>query len=131
MTTIYEPDTYYRFSPFAQKWVATSGIMNHCEENRCYWVLDTLASYVPELANKPNVDYFLIVQVEVNPDKTGVFTIQQEMQNQDDETGYITLFRQELDYTDLKESWKFWAINESAGDYDPACQTVVLLPEEY
>ena len=128
MPTTYEPDTYYRFSPFAKKWLATSGVMDHCEANRCYWVLDTLASYVPELAKKKGMDYFLIMEVEVKPDKTAIFTISQESRTDDD---YITLICQALDYTDLKESLKFWAINESAGDYDPACQTVVLLPEEY
>jgi hypothetical protein len=129
MPTAYESDTYYRFSPFAKQWLATSGVMNHCEQHRCYWVLDTLASYVPELAKKKGMDYFLIVQVEVKPDKTAVFTVCQESSNQDDE--YITLVQQNLEYTDLKESLKFWAINESAGNYDPTCQTVVLLPEEY
>jgi hypothetical protein len=128
MPTTYEPDTYYRFSPFAKQWLATSGVMNHCEQHRCFWVLDTLASYTSTLAKRKGVDYFLIVQVEVKPDKTAVFTIQQEAQADDD---YITLIRQELDYTDLKESLKFWAINESAGNYDPTCQTVLLLPEEY
>ena len=128
MPTTYEPDTYYRFSPFAKRWIATSGVMNHCQLHRCFWVLDNLASYVAELAKKKHVDYFLIVHVEVNPDKTAVFTIQQEARHDE---GYITLVRQVLDYTDLKESWTFWAINESSGNYDPACQTVVLLPDEY
>ena len=131
MSVAYEQDTYYRFSPFAKNWIATSGIMNHCQRNQCFWVLDTLASYVPTLARTPGVDYFLIVQVVVNPDQTAVFTIQQEEHDEEGNTGHRTLVRQDLDYTDLKDSWKFWAINESSGAYDPACQTVVLLPEEY
>ncbi|MDX2086046.1 MAG: hypothetical protein SFZ03_11745 [Candidatus Melainabacteria bacterium] len=130
MTTIYEADTYYRFSPFAKNWIATSGIMNHCEQNRCFWVLDALASYVPTLAKRKDVDYFLIVTVEVNPDQTAVFTIKQEIRDALAE-GEEVLIRQAIDYTDLKETWKFWAINETSGAYDPACQTVVLLPEEY
>lgn len=124
----FEADTYYRFNPFAKNWVATSGVMNTCERERCFWVLDALASYVPQLAKAQSVDYFLIVKVAVNTDQTGVFTIEQE------EPGtavHRVLIRQELDYTDLKESLKFWAINQSPGAYDPACQTVVLLPEEY
>lgn len=124
----FEADTYYRFSPFAKRWIATSGVMNHCEKNRCFWVLDTLASYVSTLARTQGVDYFLIIQVEVNPDQTGVFTIEQE---EPGTTEHRVLVRQELDYTDLKTPLKFWAINESSGAYDPACQTVVLLPEEY
>lgn len=135
MTTIYEADTYYRFSPFAQNWIATSGVMNHCERHKCFWVLDTLASYVSTLnqaqRNKHPIDYFLIVQVEVKPDQTAVFTLQQEDVDQEGTSGYTTLIRQEIEYTDLKESLKFWAINESSGNYDPDAQTVVLLPEEY
>jgi hypothetical protein len=128
MTMTYEADMYYRISPFAKNWIATSGVMNHCEQNRCYWVLDTLASYAPELAKRQGVDYFLIVRVEVHPDQTADFIIEQE----DPELGDpVVLIRQELEYTDLKQSLKFWAINESAGDYDSRCNTVVLLPEEY
>lgn len=131
MPTTYEADMYYRFSPFAKNWIATSGVMNHCERNRCFWVLDAVASYVPTLAKRNGVDYFLIVSVEVNPDKTALFTIKQEKHDRQGNHHYKTLIRQELEYTDLKESLTFWAINESAGAYDPACQTVVLLPEEY
>ncbi len=133
---IYEADTYYRFSPFAKGWLATSGVMNFSERNRCYWVLDVLASYVPTLAKRKDVDYFLIVTVQVNQeDKTALFTIKQEIRDAllktEENKGEEVLIRQAIDYTDLKENLKFWAINESPGNYDPKNQTVVLLPEEY
>ncbi len=130
MNKVYEQDTYYRFSPFAQKWVATSGVMNLCERNACYWVLDIIASYVPELAKGKGIDYFLIVTVEVNPDQSCRFTIKQEGRDGDGDS-YRILITQDIDYTDLKENLKFWAINESPGDYNPNAQTVVLLPDEY
>jgi hypothetical protein len=126
----YEPDVYYHISPFAKNWIATSGVMNFCERNQCFWVLDTLASYVPELARTQGVDYFLIVTVDVNPDQTAVFSIKQESRDKDGDS-YRVLVRQEIEYTDLTQRLTFWAINESAGDYNPACRTVVLLPEEY
>ena len=130
MSVTYETDTYYRFSPFVRNWIATSGVMSFCEHHRCFWVLDTVASYVPTLAKRKGIDYFLIVTVEVNPDKTALFTIKQEIRNALAE-GEEVLIRQVIDYTDLKENLKFWAINESPGDYDPKNQTVVLLPDEY
>ncbi len=130
MNTQYQQDVYYRFSPFAKNWIATGGIMAHCERNKCFWVLDTLASYVPMLVKQKGVDYFLIVTIDVNPDQTAVFTIKQEGHDGDGDI-YRVLVRQELEYTDLKDNLKFWAINESPGDYDPSAQTVVLLPEEY
>lgn len=131
MTTIYEADTYYRFSPFAKNWVATSSIMNFCERNQCFWVLDTIASYVPILAKRKGVDYFLIVTVEGKPNQKATFSIKQEDVDQEENSQYKTLIRQDIDYTNLKTDLKFWAINESPGNYDPSAQTVVLLPEEY
>lgn len=130
MSVPYDQDSYYRFSLLAKNWIATSGVMNRCEQNRCFWVLDTLASYVPTLAKTQGVDYFLIVQVEVSADQTAVFTIKQEDHDKGGDR-YRVLVRQEIEYTDLSKNLTFWAINESAGDYNPACQTVVLLPEEY
>ena len=114
----YEADLYYRFSPFARNWIATSGIMTLCERYQCFWVLDTLASYVPTLATRKGVDYFLIVTVDVQADQTALFTIKQEIRDGLSE-GEEILIRQVIEYTDLKEHLKFWAINESPGDYDP------------
>lgn len=131
MSIAYEPDMYYRFSPFARNWIATSGVMNYCDRNQCFWVLDTVASYVPTLAKTKDVDYFLIVTVEVQPDHTALFTIKQEAHDREGNHYYKTLIRQDIDYTDLKESLKFWAINESPDRYNPNNQTVLLLPEEY
>jgi len=131
MPVTYEADMYYRFSPFAKNWIATSGVMNFCERHRCFWVLDAVASYIPTLAKRKGVDYFLIVTVEVNlEDKSALFTIKQEIRDALAE-GEEILIRQAIDHTDLTESLKFWAINESPGDYDPKNQTVVLLPDEY
>lgn len=128
MSIAYEQESYYRISPFARRWVATSGVMNTCHKEQCYWVLDTLASYVPQLARTKGVDYFLIVTVEVNPDQSAVFTIKQEGYDGD---YYRVLVCQEMDYTDLEQNLKLWAINESPGAYNPDNTTVVLLPEEY
>ncbi len=131
MNTHYQQDVYYRFSPFTKHWIATGGVMAYCERNKCFWVLDTIASYVPTLAKRKGVDYFLIVTVEVKPDKSAVFTIQQEEYDQEGNHHYKTLIQQDIEYTDLTEGLKFWAINETSGAYDPMAQTVVLLPEEY
>ena len=131
MSVTYEADTRYCFSRFVKNWIATSGVMNFCERNQCFWVLDTLASYVPALAKHKNVDYFLIVTVEVNQEEeTAVFTIKQEIKDALTE-GEEVLIRQAFDYTDLKTDLKFWAINESPGNYDPNNRTVILLPDEY
>ncbi len=130
MNTQYQQDVYYRFSPFAKNWIVTGGIMAYCERHQCFWVLDTLASYVPTLAKQNGADYFLIVTVEINPDQTAIFTIKQEDHAKDGEQ-YRVLIHQEISFTDLKDNLKLWAINESPGDYAPSAQTVVLLPEEY
>ncbi len=128
--TIYQPETYYKFNPFARNWIATYGVMTTCEHLQCHWVLDVIASYVSKLSGIKDIDYFLIITVKVNDDQSAVFTLKQEDQLDSDEV-YRTLITQELDYTDLKEDITFWAINESPGNYDPQNRTVVLLPDEY
>lgn len=53
MPMTYEADTYDRFSPFAKHWIATSGIMNHCETNRCFWVSGYLGLLRPHSGQNP------------------------------------------------------------------------------
>lgn len=129
---IYEPDTYYKFSPFAKNWVATQGVMQEAEDKRCYWLLDMVASWLDTLARCANVDYLIIVEFKLDQKGGGVFTIKSEARiNAKTDAGYITHITQELDFTDLKQNIKWWAICETPGDYDPKARTVLLLPEEY
>lgn len=115
---MFEPDKYYRFSPFCS-WIATSGIMNQCEECKCFWILDVVASYVPQLAK---ADYLKIIEVKLNKasgDGEGqgaLFTVHDEINGE--------LVRQEIQFTDLEKDVKWWAITDDE-------HTVILLPEEY
>lgn len=131
MPTTYKPDTYYRFNGFAPNWLATSGVMNYCEENGCHWVLDTLASYAPTMAKRQGLDYLLVVEVRRTDGQGGIFTIKQETHDGNSH-GEEIVVRQDFDYTSLKRNLKFWAINESMdGKHDPSAKTIVMLPEEY
>lgn len=128
---IYEPDTYYRFNAFAKNWLATSGVMNYCEENKCHWVLDTLASYAPTMAKRQGLDYLLVVEVKLAGKHGGIFTITQETWDGKSH-GEEIVIRQDFDFTSLKAPVKFWAVNESEdGKHDPSAKTIVMLPEEY
>ena len=110
-------------------WVATSGIMNFCHDNKCFWVLDVVTSYLPYLfglAKSRDIDYMLIIEVKVGKKNKAVFTISQ----QPEEERQI-LFKQNIPYTTLNENLIFWAINETADNYNFTSRTVLLLPEEY
>ena len=111
-TMLYEAEKLYQFSPFTKAWVATSGIMNFVDENNCYWLLDIIASYVPQLKD---ADYLKIITVELT-DGSAVFKVTDEINGE--------LITQDIEYTDLTCEIKWWAITEDD-------LTTVLLPEEY
>ena len=113
MTMIYETEKLYQFSPFTKAWVATSGIMNFVDENKCYWLLDIIASYTTELKN---ADYLKIITVELKDGRRAVFKVTDEINGE--------LITQDIEYTDLMCGIKWWAITEDD-------LTTVLLPEEY
>ena len=68
----------------------------------------------------------LIIEVKVGKKNKAVFTISQ----QPEEERQI-LFKQNIPYTTLNENLIFWAINETADNYNFTSRTVLLLPEEY
>jgi hypothetical protein len=111
---VYESESYYKFSAFVTDWIATAGVMNFCEENACYWILDVIESYTPQLKE---ADYLKIIEVVVDTEKSScVFTIRDEIKGE--------LIRQEIPFTDLTENVVIWGITE-------ADRTVLLLPSEY
>lgn len=140
---VYESERYYKFSPFARNWVATSGIMNYCETNQCHWVLDIIGSYIPAIAKKSKVDrvdYLLTIKVirnklapsKLNPytrEGGAMFAITQQDMHDDNKVKILIL--QKIEFTDLEEDLKFWAINSSTDNFDSNQQTVLMLPEEY
>ena len=109
----YDIDKRYQFSPFTKSWVATGAIMELCEESSCFWVLDIVASYTPELKN---ADYLKIITVELKDGHRAVFKVSDEINGE--------LITQDIEYTDLTCGIKWWAITEDD-------LTTVLLPEEY
>ena len=126
----YEAEEYYKFNLLAPNWIATSGIMNFCRQNKSFWVLDVITSYLPSLhrlAKFGNLDYMLIIEVKVKNSKA-TFTIFQ----QPDEERKIVI-KQNIPYTNLNENLIFWAINETDKypSYDPTGTTVLMLPSEY
>lgn len=122
---------YHRFSMFTKQWVATTGIMQYCENNKCNWVLDVIASYIPKINKKAHItglDRMLLINVEKNKSNDGAkFSISHEVRGT-----IVQILQQRIPFTDLEENLKFWAINESGKEYfNPPARTIVLLPEEY
>ena len=118
---------YYKFSPFAGRWLATSGVMALAESKQCYWLLDVIASYVHKLPSIRALDYMLVIDCKLNKTGSGCkFTISHEVNGEQ-----IVVIKQAIGFTTLESDIKLWAINETNGFYDAKCQTVLLLPEEY
>jgi len=122
LETTYESGRYYAFSPFARNWVATPGVMQLCNDLKCYWFLDTLASYVMSLGKIKGLGYLLVVALTPSGYHGEMgFTIK------DNDAVIITQRIQ----TTLETPIKLWAICSSSGDYTSEKRTVLLLPEEY
>ena len=94
-------------------WAATSGIMNFVDENKCYWLLDIIASYTPELKD---ADYLKIITVDLKDGHRAFFKVTDEINGE--------LITQDIEYTDLTCGIKWLAITKDD-------LTTVLLPEEY
>lgn len=144
---------YYRML-FSKKWVHTIGVAQFCEENKCFWILDNIASYIPALNSMSHgmtVDYLLIAEV-VAKDGKAIMRVKQEKgrignggtlvihENGDEEhvdlvsdDTHDVLIQQNISFTDLKDgAYTIWAICENGtGDYSPEANTVVLMPDEY
>lgn len=118
----YAAGRYYVFSPLARNWVATPGVMGLCNELKCYWFLDTLASYVSALGKMKKLGCLLVVKLTPSGYHGEMdFTIT------DDGTVVV---KQRIQ-TALEKPLKLWALCEGAGNYAPEKRTVVLLPKEY
>ncbi len=111
-------EAYHHLSIFSCL-LTTDGVAYLAKEGKCYWLVDAIASYQPEL-RKTNSDawQFQVWKLGVSEDKTAVLTC-----TDGDENVVIT---QEIPYTDFPlKSIKLFAcpINES--------QVVLMLPSEY
>ena len=88
----------------------TDGIQFLAEEAQCYWLIDVVASYQPELKAIP----FQLWELEVEKDNSAVVTVRED-------SGKPTLIEQKISYTDFPlEKIQLYCIDG-----------VLLLPSEY
>lgn len=100
--------SYYR-SSFG-KLLLTEGIHYLRERLDCYWLIDVVESYQPELKEVP----FQVWSIDVKQDKSAVVEMKED-------TGLEPIVRQEISYTDFKlPQYEFYCIDG-----------VVLLKSEY
>ena len=103
---------YYYTSLLAKmaRLVITDGINIMCEQLKCYWVVDHLASVMPKLR-----DTFYVVYVVKNPDDSFYFILDDGNEN--------IIYCKRHPYTNIKENLKlFLALDE---------QWVLYLPSEH
>lgn len=121
----------YKFG-LSPRWLATEGVLEYCQENKCMWIFDVITSYIPKLTRlwvKGYVDYMLVITVKLNKTNksSATFKISHEV-----EGDMVTLITQKIEYTTLPENVEFWAINSSSNQsYHPAKSTTLMLPSEY
>lgn len=99
-------ETYYKHPMF--KFNYTESVKYFCEEKEAYWVLDVVGSYMRKFMRYN----FLILIFDVN-DGEAVFYAQED-------TGQSKIVRQEIPYTDLDVSVKFYLIDN-----------VLMFPSDY
>jgi hypothetical protein len=116
--TYYEPRGFcgggplYKVSHFGV--VATEGAKTLFEEKKCFWIVDNIASYIPEL-KKVN-DSMFFVKIVLNGDGGCDMYI--------DDGNYNIYIHQEIDYTDLDVNIQLYLSNEGQ-------HFLVYLPSEY
>lgn len=102
-------EQWYRTHPNV---IMTEGVKFLCDQAKCYWLLDCIASYqlIPKVAREP----FQMVELTVDLEQhTGVIVVTDGNDNE--------LFRQALEYTDFPlQTLKLYYTDET-----------VLLPREY
>lgn len=91
----------------------TDGVRDMAERLACYWFLDCIGSYVPEIRGK---DHFFVCRVHRLPDGGAKFVIDDGNRNM--------IIRQCIEYTDIPENVKVYI--QDNGHHFIAC-----MPEEY
>lgn len=110
MSDYYDPcyhgtDTYWKH-PLGLLY--TDSLKDFCAEKAAYWTLDVVASYLPQLSQYE----FLVVYFDVEQGKCS-FHVHED-------TGMPDVIRQEIPYTDLKESIKLYL-----------CGNILMFPSDY
>jgi hypothetical protein len=111
-------ESYYRYA-FGISFL-TDGVKFLADEAQCYWLLDAIGSYQPELAKHPDerLQGIQFWKLQVNPDKSAVLTCVAD-------SGEPPVVTQEIECTDfpLPEVQIWVGIEEE--------KKIALLPSEY
>ena len=117
-------ESYHRLT-LVKRCLATDGVALMCEKLKCFWFMDIVGSYIPDIEKAMNKDgntFFVGVFDLDDNDSKGQFRIEDG-----DYNIYIT---QDVEYTDLKKSIKVF-IAAQQEDEDSKLNWVVMLPSEY
>jgi hypothetical protein len=90
----------------------TDGVKYLAKEAGCYWLLDIIASYYPQIRNNVRLSEFCLWQAEVKDDGAVI--------SAKEDTGDPSFLEQHIDYAELPFNIKLYQ-----------CGKVVMLPSEY
>lgn len=125
-TQQYQDGNYYQANVFARNVLATAGIMNFCEEHKCYWLLDVIVSHLPT-AVKKQADYMLVAELKLGKNDSCVFTLSDEFNGEP-----RIIAKQNIEFTDLDQDTVFWVINDDPSvPFSLKNRSIILLPSEY
>ena len=93
-------EAYHRLNPLFGKVIATDGVKFLCEEMKCFWLFDIIASHLLITVKTPIE--FAYVDVIVQDDRSCTVTIHEERLDPDTlESEDVILAQQELEIADL------------------------------
>lgn len=110
-------ESYHRVT-LTSRLLATDGAVYVFKELKCFWLSDTIASYLERLErfSKEFDEWFFVVKFHLSGNKSGIVEIEDGNCN--------SILKQKIPFTDLTKNLKFYLTNE--GD-----KFICLLPSEY
>ncbi len=114
LKNFYGTEFYHPISPLFPNTVMTDGVKWLCEQARCYWLMDIIASYQPRCQKDPTLKDIQFWTLKVENSK-GIITCERDSND--------VAFSQKIPYTDFPmEEIKIWV---ERGNY-----MVAMLPSE-
>lgn len=111
----YGTEKYHRINAFFNNFLVTDGVFDAFNKKKCFWVGDTVASYINSLKTVHSGTFFT-VNITINEDSSCDFIIH--------DGNYNLIIHQPIPFTDLEINLEFFLV------YDQV-NWIMMLPSEY
>lgn len=110
-------ESYHRWSILFRNMVLTDGAQALADKGRCYWLMDAIASYLPQMKRHEQLSQIAFWNLKKDGNKA-VLTCRVD-------SGYKPSITQKFEYTDFPMDVDLWVQPLDAETY------VIMLPSEY